>query len=78
MADRFKTHGDFSWTELMTNDVEASRKFYTELLGWAAEDMPMGEGGSYVVVKAGDQSIGGIMKMPKEVPPGFLHTGRRM
>ena len=70
MGDRFKTHGDFSWSELMTNDVEASRKFYCELLGWATQDMPMGEGEPYVVVKAGDQGVGGIMKMPKEVPPG--------
>jgi predicted enzyme related to lactoylglutathione lyase len=43
MCNRFGTHGDFSWTELMTRDVEGSRKFYADLLGWKMEDMPMGE-----------------------------------
>jgi predicted enzyme related to lactoylglutathione lyase len=33
MGDRFKTHGDFSWCELMTTDVEAAKKYYTDLLG---------------------------------------------
>ena len=70
MADRFKTHGDFSWCELMTNDVEASKKFYSELLGWTTQDMPMEGGEPYTVVKAADQGVAGIMKMPKEVPPG--------
>jgi uncharacterized protein len=27
-------HGDVWWTELMTHDVEASRTFYANLLGW--------------------------------------------
>ncbi len=67
MADRFKTHGDFSWTELMTRDVEAAKKFYTELLGWSIEEMPMAEG-PYIVLKAGGSGVGGIMLMPSNVP----------
>jgi hypothetical protein len=67
---RFTTHGDFSWTELMTRNIEAARKFYQELLGWELESMPMGEGGDYVVIKAGgDQAgVGGMMTMPGQVP----------
>ena len=30
------TQGVFSWNELLTKDVEAARKFYTEVLGWTA------------------------------------------
>ena len=70
MGDRFKTHGDFSWCELMTNDVDASKGFYSKVLGWTIDEMPMAEGEPYNVIKVGGQGVGGIMKMPKEVPPG--------
>lgn len=68
MADRFDTHGDFSWCELLTRDVDASRKFYKELLDWTMEDVPM-QNGSYTILKADGRPVGGIMKMPPQVPP---------
>ncbi len=55
--------GTFSWNELLTNDVEASREFYTQLFGWAAEASPS-PGGEYTVFKIGDQQIGGMMQLP--------------
>ncbi len=65
MADRFETHGDFSWCELLTNDVDSAKKFYAELLGWTMEDHPMREcGGQYTILKADGRPVGGIMKMP--------------
>jgi predicted enzyme related to lactoylglutathione lyase len=69
MGNRFETHGDFSWTELMTRDVDGAKKFYSEVLGWKMEDMPMGEARPYIVLKAGGEAVGGIMLMPKSVPP---------
>lgn len=63
MIDPFKTFGAFSWCELMTTDAEAARNFYTELLGWTVEEMPM-EGITYSVLKAGGAPVGGIMPMP--------------
>ena len=69
MPNRFKTHGDFSWTELMTTDVDGAKSFYKEILGWAMEEMPMG-GGTYTVLKASGEGVGGIMAMPTGVPPG--------
>jgi predicted enzyme related to lactoylglutathione lyase len=42
MEDRFKRHGMFSWYELMTGDLEGSKKFYTELMGWTLEEFPYG------------------------------------
>ena len=53
----------------MTKDVEAARKFYSDLLGWTYTDMPMGEGGNYTLFKAGEQMVGGMMTMPKDMPP---------
>ena len=52
MKDPFKTHGAFSWNELMTSDPAAAKDFYQKLLGWDMEDMNM-ENMTYTVVKAG-------------------------
>ena len=71
MDEQFKQHGAFSWCELMTTDADAAKAFYTKLLGWETEDMPMPEM-TYTVVKAGGKAIGGIMPIPKEaqgMPP---------
>ena len=68
MGDRFDTHGDFSWAELMTRDVEGSKKFYKELLGWEMNEMPMQHGGTYTILKAGGKGVGGIGAMPAQVP----------
>jgi predicted enzyme related to lactoylglutathione lyase len=67
MADKFDTHGDFSWCELLTRHVDASKKFYKELLGWKMEDVPM-ENSAYTILKANGRPVGGIMKMPPQVP----------
>jgi len=72
MEDRFKRQGMISWHELMTGDVEGAKKFYAELLGWGFQEFPMEEGGSYWVVKVGEEEVGGIMGTPPDaagVPP---------
>lgn len=65
MGEQSRQLGIFSWCELMTTDMEAAKRFYTTLFGWNTEDMSM-PGMSYTVVKAGANSIGGIMQIPKE------------
>ncbi len=65
MATPFETHGAFSWTELLTSDVAAARKFYGQLLGWQFKDMNMAAM-TYTVVNAGGQDIGGIMPIPPQ------------
>jgi predicted enzyme related to lactoylglutathione lyase len=54
------SHGQFYWNELMTRDVEASKRFFTTALGWTFEAMPMA-GGTYWIAKAGDETAGGLM-----------------
>ena len=71
--DVFKTHGAFSWSELMTSDAAAAAAFYGPLFGWRIETMDMG-GGPYHVLKVGDAAVGGIMKSPAEsgaMPPAW-------
>ncbi len=67
MADRFDTHGDFSWCELLTRDVDASKEFYKELLDWTMKDVSM-QNSSYTILRVDDRPVGGIMKMPPQVP----------
>jgi predicted enzyme related to lactoylglutathione lyase len=74
MEEKFKMHGAFSWCELTTADPEAAKKFYTELLGWTAEEMPM-EGMTYTVLKAGEEGVGGIMPVPPEAQGTPAHWG---
>lgn len=68
--DVFKTHGAFSWSELMTTDPEAAAAFYGQLFGWKSEAMDMGTG-AYHVQKLGEPAIGGIMGMPPDAPKGM-------
>ena len=66
--DTYKTHGAFSWSELMTSDPQAAANFYSQLFGWKVDTMPMGEG-QYRVLKVGENSVGGVMGMPPGAPP---------
>ncbi len=72
MPDPMKTHGMFSWNELLTTDVSAAKAFYTGLLGWTTEDMPMPDMHmAYTVAKVGDTPVAGMMSMPPDVPKGM-------
>ncbi len=65
MSDAMHAHGAFGWCELMTDDVEAAKRFYAEVIGWEMEEMDMGMG-PYTVLKAGGAPVGGIMKTPAQ------------
>jgi predicted enzyme related to lactoylglutathione lyase len=67
--------GSFCWDELMTPDVEASKKFYGAVFGWGAQTMQMGDGHEYTIwqreAKGADgkpRQAGGAMKKPADVP----------
>ncbi|MBB2970182.1 VOC family protein [Mesorhizobium sp. RMAD-H1] len=54
----------FIWYELMTSDLAGAEAFYTEVIGWNAEPWP-GEM-PYVIVKAGETGVAGLMTIPEE------------
>ena len=68
----------FVWHDLMTTDVEKSKRFYGELFNWR---MWAGEGGGpYLHISVGKKDIGGMMSLdPKHgAPPhwvGYIQTG---
>ena len=61
--DAFKTHGAFSWSELMTSEPAQAAEFYGALFGWKLEAMDMPTG-TYWVVKVGDVPMAGMMAWP--------------
>jgi predicted enzyme related to lactoylglutathione lyase len=66
--------GTYSWSELVTTDVPASKAFYGAVFGWGAETH--GEGPqAYTEWKVGERSVGGMMEksveMPADMPPNW-------
>ena len=69
--DVYKTHGAFSWSELMTTDPEAASAFYAKLFGWTIKTMGP-EMGNYKTANVGETAVGGMMAIPAEakgMPP---------
>jgi predicted enzyme related to lactoylglutathione lyase len=60
----------FVHVELMTNDVEAAKKFYGSLFDWKLEDVPSM---NYTLIRVGEGTGGGMMKNPISLaPPSWL------
>lgn len=66
----FRT-GQFVWREIMTKDVSASTRFYTEVLGWKTQTADMPDGKAYTMLQAGEQGVGGLMQVPDPSMPAF-------
>ena len=68
-----KSHGAFSWNELLTTDVAGAKAFYGGLLGWSFQEDDT-HGVKYTLAAAGDAHVGGIMAIPPEaqgMPPAW-------
>jgi predicted enzyme related to lactoylglutathione lyase len=61
----------FVHVELNTNDVAKARAFYGKLFDWNLEDVTMGAGDVYTMVKVGEGTGGGILKHPMPGAPSF-------
>ncbi len=59
------SHNRFVWYELMTTDVAAAGAFYTEVMGWGAQDASL-PGMGYVLFTNGKAAIAGAMDLPEE------------
>jgi predicted enzyme related to lactoylglutathione lyase len=54
----------FVHVELNTTDLAKAKAFYGALFDWKLEDMPMGEGGTYTLIRVGEGTGGGMMTHP--------------
>ena len=60
--------GRFVWQDLVTDDLEASRSFYSQLLGWSYEERTR-LGKPYVLVKTRDgQIVAGMTEVERDDP----------
>src|SRR5262249_18290369 len=68
-SEREKTgmtdHGRFVWYELTTTDIQSGQAFYSAVVGWGMRDASM-PGMPYTVFTAGQDSVCGMMELPKE------------
>ena len=71
MADRF------IWYELMTSDADSAIAFYTDVVGWTAEDHPGStpDGHRYTILSAPDGPIGGVMQLTDDMLAGGARPG---
>lgn len=54
----FNSEGMFCWADMGSTNVEASKKFYTDMFGWTWDDA----GNDYWIAKMGKSMVAGLMK----------------
>ncbi len=64
--DRRPGIGEFMWTELWTDDLEASYEFYRDLIGYNLEEEIILDDVEYVVFRRGDKPRAGVIVLPIE------------
>ncbi|HEX4227576.1 MAG TPA: VOC family protein [Bryobacteraceae bacterium] len=69
--------GSFCWFELGTTDQTGAKKFYGSLLGWTAEDSPMGPDEVYTMFNLDGRNVGGCYALKADmlsqgVPPHWM------
>ena len=77
--------GTFCWSELASSDQDAAKAFYGELLGWEADDRPVGEGAYYSMQLVDGKPVAAIAAQPQQqrdagVPPlwnSYVSVDRR-
>jgi uncharacterized protein len=66
--------GSLAWNDLVTRDLDAAKRFYTEWMGWTLQEMP--DSGGYHVIRNGERSNGGMQPfrpgMPEGVPSHWM------
>lgn len=68
------TPGTFCWAELATSDQDGAKAFYASLLGWEADDRPVGDGVFYSMQNLAGKPVAAIAPQPAQqreagVPP---------
>lgn len=57
-------HGRWIWYELITPDVPGAKRFYGDLVGWTAQDLPQMPGAEpYAILSADGYGVGGVMNL---------------
>lgn len=71
------TPGTFCWIEIGTTDQAAGKKFYSELFGWAIDDVPIGPDEVYTMFKLKGKDVAALYQLRPEmisqgIPPHLM------
>ncbi len=59
--------GTFCWSELTSSDQDGAKAFYGALLGWEANDTPVGDAGAYYSMQlVGGRPVAAIAAQPEQ------------
>jgi hypothetical protein len=64
-TDMVRHPGRFAWYELITTDVAGAKAFYTEVVGWGAQDAST-SALTYTLFTSEGGPVGGLMDLPEE------------
>jgi uncharacterized protein len=68
-------HGRFIWYELITPDMAGAKRFYGDVIGWTAQDMPPMPGAEpYAILQVDGNGVAGMMnrgEAMKAMPPNW-------
>jgi uncharacterized protein len=56
--------GNFVWYDVMTSEPKAAASFYSDVIGWDAQEYPM-EDRTYTVFRKGPVMVAGLMPIPE-------------
>lgn len=62
-------HGTFSWADCSSTDHAKSKAFYTTIMGWEAEDLPLDDNMAYTMLKHDGLNVAGLGPMMAEGMP---------
>jgi predicted enzyme related to lactoylglutathione lyase len=82
MTNMATPRGKFIWYDVMTTDTKAAASFYSDVIGWSAQEHSMADGGTYTIFSKGPAMVAGLMAIPEPmradgVPPcwsGYVST----
>src|SRR5262249_8689879 len=59
--------GKFIWYDVMTSDTKAATAFYSDVIGWDAQEHAMPDNRTYTVFSKGPAMVAGLMAIPEEL-----------
>src|SRR5262249_30306010 len=59
--------GKFIWYDVMTSDTKAATAFYSQVMGWDAQEHAMPDNRTYTVFSKGPAVVAGLMGIPEEL-----------
>ena len=66
--------GTFCWVDLGTTDAAGAKAFYGRVFGWEGEDMPVGDGATYTMLRLGGRDVAAVYEQGEDeraagIPP---------